>query len=262
MRCWSRDDVARCSVGCDPAALDALDPSWDDLVADHYLRDGGNYRKRRHSCFGQVDDPSNRSRTAPTGNRRTTTPCMAACVAGSSRSRRQVVDQPVWRAAAGRARRASSRALKPARLVRRGAPVPHRHHRWHRPADAGRRASRRRRLRRRVPGRPRRHQGRRNARVRGGRARRPALHLERALVAAAAGRRARHPRVDADPAAADRRASRHAGADLSRGRLPGRQTADAGAVEIGGARCAVATCNEAECRPRYNRGSATQVADA
>ena len=33
------------------AELDALMPSWDDLQLDHYLKDGGNYRKRRHSCF-------------------------------------------------------------------------------------------------------------------------------------------------------------------------------------------------------------------
>ena len=32
-------------------ALTALVPSWDDLRHDRYLKDGGNYRKRRHSCF-------------------------------------------------------------------------------------------------------------------------------------------------------------------------------------------------------------------
>lgn len=31
--------------------LDALRPSWDDLRPDAYLKDGGSYRKRRHSCF-------------------------------------------------------------------------------------------------------------------------------------------------------------------------------------------------------------------
>ena len=31
--------------------LDALVPSWDDLRPDAYLKDGGRYRKRRHSCF-------------------------------------------------------------------------------------------------------------------------------------------------------------------------------------------------------------------
>lgn len=31
--------------------LDALKPRWNDLPLDHYLRDGGRYRRRRHSCF-------------------------------------------------------------------------------------------------------------------------------------------------------------------------------------------------------------------
>jgi hypothetical protein len=33
------------------AALDALKDSWNDLEPDHYLRDGGSYRRRRHACF-------------------------------------------------------------------------------------------------------------------------------------------------------------------------------------------------------------------
>ncbi len=33
------------------AALHALQSSWDDLPADEYLKDGGHYRRRRHSCF-------------------------------------------------------------------------------------------------------------------------------------------------------------------------------------------------------------------
>jgi hypothetical protein len=37
--------------GVDLHALDALKPSWDALATDRYLKDGGNYRKRRHSCF-------------------------------------------------------------------------------------------------------------------------------------------------------------------------------------------------------------------
>ncbi len=40
---------ALCAV--DLRALDALKRSWDALVTDRYLKDGGNYRKRRHSCF-------------------------------------------------------------------------------------------------------------------------------------------------------------------------------------------------------------------
>jgi hypothetical protein len=31
--------------------LDALRPAWNDLPPDGYLRDGGRYRRRRHSCF-------------------------------------------------------------------------------------------------------------------------------------------------------------------------------------------------------------------
>lgn len=31
--------------------LDALKPRWNDLPLDDYLRDGGRYRRRRHSCF-------------------------------------------------------------------------------------------------------------------------------------------------------------------------------------------------------------------
>ncbi|RQP24769.1 2OG-Fe dioxygenase family protein [Piscinibacter terrae] len=38
-------------LGADVADLMALRPSWNDLPPDAYLRDGGRYRKRRHSCF-------------------------------------------------------------------------------------------------------------------------------------------------------------------------------------------------------------------
>ncbi len=37
--------------GCAIDDLEALRPSWDRLQPDHYLKDGGRYRKRRHSCF-------------------------------------------------------------------------------------------------------------------------------------------------------------------------------------------------------------------
>ncbi len=44
------DTVAElCSV--DIGSLDALHDSWDDLAPDLHLKDGGHYRKRRHSCF-------------------------------------------------------------------------------------------------------------------------------------------------------------------------------------------------------------------
>jgi hypothetical protein len=38
-------------LGVGPQALASLQPSWDDLPSDQYLRDGGRYRRRRHSCF-------------------------------------------------------------------------------------------------------------------------------------------------------------------------------------------------------------------
>ncbi|RYF17437.1 MAG: hypothetical protein EOO30_07255 [Comamonadaceae bacterium] len=40
-------------AGCTPGELRALLPSWDDLPPDNYLKDGGRYRRRRHSCFVQ-----------------------------------------------------------------------------------------------------------------------------------------------------------------------------------------------------------------
>jgi len=43
-------------AGCTREELHALLPSWDDLPPDHYLKDGGRYRRRRHSCFVQDGD--------------------------------------------------------------------------------------------------------------------------------------------------------------------------------------------------------------
>lgn len=40
-----------CLGGMALEALDALRPSWHHLPADAYLKDGGHYRRRRHSCF-------------------------------------------------------------------------------------------------------------------------------------------------------------------------------------------------------------------
>ncbi len=37
--------------GTSPEAIAALAPSWADLAPDLHLKDGGSYRKRRHSCF-------------------------------------------------------------------------------------------------------------------------------------------------------------------------------------------------------------------
>jgi len=54
-------DVARLA-GCSLAELNALAPSWDRLEPDNYLKDGGRYRRRRHSCF--VDDGAALAQTA------------------------------------------------------------------------------------------------------------------------------------------------------------------------------------------------------
>jgi len=55
---------ARLSAVAFTAALDLgspelsrLRPSWSDLPPDEYLRDGGRYRSRRHSCFVQSFEP-------------------------------------------------------------------------------------------------------------------------------------------------------------------------------------------------------------
>jgi hypothetical protein len=47
-------DVAALA-GCTLGELNALAPSWDRLEPDHYLKDGGHYRRRRHSCFVDTD---------------------------------------------------------------------------------------------------------------------------------------------------------------------------------------------------------------
>ena len=44
-------------TGCARGELLALGPSWNDLPADAYLKDGGHYRRRRHSSF-VVDGPA------------------------------------------------------------------------------------------------------------------------------------------------------------------------------------------------------------
>jgi len=46
--------AARATLQLDLAGLDALRASWERLPRDAYLRDGGNYRARRHSCFVQT----------------------------------------------------------------------------------------------------------------------------------------------------------------------------------------------------------------
>ena len=43
-------------LGLPLAELLSLQPFWNDLLPDGYLKDGGRYRSRRHSCFVVVDD--------------------------------------------------------------------------------------------------------------------------------------------------------------------------------------------------------------
>ncbi|MBI2768105.1 MAG: 2OG-Fe dioxygenase family protein [Burkholderiales bacterium] len=38
-------------AGCELAELNALRAGWEDLPPDAHLKDGGHYRRRRHSCF-------------------------------------------------------------------------------------------------------------------------------------------------------------------------------------------------------------------
>jgi hypothetical protein len=49
--------------------LQALVPTWDDLPPDNYLKDGGRYRQRRHSCFvaegGQLTQSPHRAHWQP-----------------------------------------------------------------------------------------------------------------------------------------------------------------------------------------------------
>jgi hypothetical protein len=54
-------DVAALA-GVPLAELNALIPSWDALELDNYLKDGGRYRRRRHSCF--VQDGARLTQTA------------------------------------------------------------------------------------------------------------------------------------------------------------------------------------------------------
>jgi hypothetical protein len=43
-------------AGVSLASLQALQPSWNDLPPDQYLKDGGRYRRRRHASFEVTTD--------------------------------------------------------------------------------------------------------------------------------------------------------------------------------------------------------------
>jgi hypothetical protein len=57
-------------LGIESKQLSELAPYWEDLPVDGYLRDGGSYRKRRHSSFvienSQVDLVPHRANWQPT----------------------------------------------------------------------------------------------------------------------------------------------------------------------------------------------------
>ena len=48
-----RPEELQSALDLAPAELDGLAPSWSNLPRDAWLRDGGRYRHRRHSCFVQ-----------------------------------------------------------------------------------------------------------------------------------------------------------------------------------------------------------------
>lgn len=56
-------------TGCTLEALQALSPDWQDLPPDEFLKDGGRYRRRRHSCFvadgGQLQQVPHRAHWQP-----------------------------------------------------------------------------------------------------------------------------------------------------------------------------------------------------
>ena len=151
--------------------LEALLASWNELPPDAHLRDGGHYRRRRHSCF--VLDPQAELRQVP--HRAHWQPVEYNALHGGIERwfepmHAELTAQPVWRNLLRHLGERASALRREQPWFVRGASVPHRYRRRHRPADAGGRASRRRRPGRGTAGRPRGHQGRRDARIRGRRA--------------------------------------------------------------------------------------------
>ena len=57
-------DLARLAAQ-PPEALAAWGAQWDDLPADHFLKDGGRYRRRRHGCFVVDAGPAGSVRAVP-----------------------------------------------------------------------------------------------------------------------------------------------------------------------------------------------------
>lgn len=67
-----RPDAARAVLELDLVELDALRDTWECLPRDAYLRNGGTYRARRHSCFvhtpsaGVIEAVAHRAHWQPT----------------------------------------------------------------------------------------------------------------------------------------------------------------------------------------------------
>jgi hypothetical protein len=64
------DAAGMCALsGSNPSALESLRGLWDNLPPDTYLRDGGRYRRRRHSSFvvhdGQISLAPHRAHWQP-----------------------------------------------------------------------------------------------------------------------------------------------------------------------------------------------------
>ena len=57
------------AADCDLAQLYAFNPLWNELPPDAYLKDGGRYRRRRHSCFvvtgGRLEPVAHRAHWQP-----------------------------------------------------------------------------------------------------------------------------------------------------------------------------------------------------
>ena len=147
------------AFGVTAAELAALQPFWSELPPDGYLRDGGRYRFRRHSCFvaegQQLRQVEHRAHWQPLDYN--------ALHGGIERwfepMRPEAVALPAWqRLLTGLARVAS--ALKGEQPLFIGPPVPHRYHGRHRQPHARGRPPRRRGLRGGLHDRARRHQGR------------------------------------------------------------------------------------------------------
>ena len=89
-------------TGAASADLKALASFWDDLPPDAHLRDGGRYRRRRHSCFvvdgGQVAQVPHRAHWQPVEYN--------ALHGGFERwfepVRDEVVGHPMWQALLGK----------------------------------------------------------------------------------------------------------------------------------------------------------------